>query len=53
MGLIADRLKTQLAEMAARHAQTDREIDQLKLEAAEIRDRFEATYAALMDDQDN
>lgn len=48
MGRIADRLKAQLNEMAARHAETDREIDQLKREATAARARLDAAHAALM-----
>lgn len=48
MGLIADRLKTQLAEMAARHTEADREIAQLKREADQLRATVDATYADLV-----
>lgn len=47
MGLIADKLRARLDEMAARHAQTDREIAELRIEAQAAYDRWEAAAAAL------
>lgn len=47
MGLIADKLRARLDEMAARHAQTDREIAELKIQAQAAYDRWQAAAAAL------
>ena len=47
MGMIADRLRARLDEMAARHAQTDREIAELKIQAQAAFDRWQAAAAAL------
>lgn len=47
MGMIADKLRARLDEMAARHAQTDREIAELKIQAQAAYDRWQAAAAAL------
>ena len=48
MGLIADRLRSRIAEMQERHAETDREIAQLRVEAQIATDRLDASYYSLM-----
>ena len=48
MGVIADSLRARLNEMHARHAETDREIAELRVQAQIASDRLNASYAALM-----
>ena len=47
MGIISDRIGAQLAEMRARHAQTDREIAVLKREAQAAFERWKQAADAL------
>ena len=47
MGIISDRIGAQLAEMRARHAQTDREIAELKREAHAAFERWQQAADAL------
>ena len=47
MGIISDRIGAQLAEMRAKHAQTDREIADLKQEAHAAFKRWKQAADAL------
>ena len=47
MGILSDRIGAQLAEMRARHAQTDREIAVLKREAQAAFERWKQAADAL------
>ena len=48
MGMIADQLRARLAEMHARHAESDRVTAELQREADAARDALNASYTALM-----
>ena len=47
MGILSDRIGAQLAEMRARHAQTDREIADMKREAQAAFERWTQAADAL------
>ena len=47
MGILAQSMRARLDEMKARHAQTDREIAELKRQAAEALAHWQATADAL------
>ena len=50
MGMIADRLRAQLADMRARHAETDRQLAQARQECYEALRELDATAARLLKD---
>ena len=50
MGIIADRLRARIDEMKARHAETDREIAILKVEAEAAFQAWQQAADALQDE---
>lgn len=49
MGIIADHFKAQLTEMRARHAETERELDQLQRECWDLFAAVTEAHEALED----
>jgi len=50
MGMIADRLRQQLAEMQARHAETERQLDEARKECYEALRKLDASAERLLQD---
>jgi len=50
MGMIADRLRAQLADMKARHAETDRQLAEAREECYEALRQLDASAERLLQD---